>query len=135
MRNLIFITLILLGLNVYSQSPIKFDYDASGNMILRHIQVLPLRMAKKETPKDSVLNFSVFPNPAKDQITIEGPLETNTKEAQVLIYNTNGSLVSKDKYYGTKKTYSLTGFTSGIYFLEVKYSKKQSSNYKILITE
>lgn len=119
--------------NLFSQNAIKFDYDASGNMTHRYIQVVALRLAKPV--KDSVLNFNIYPIPAKEQITIEGPLDNNIKEAQVLLYNINGGIVKQDTYNGTKKTYPLTGFTTGIYFLEIKYSKSQSSSYRIIITE
>lgn len=124
---------MLFCVNLFSQNAIKFDYDAGGNMTQRYIQVVSLRIAKPIN--DSLLQFSVYPNPAKEQITIEGPLDNNTKEAQVLLYNINGAVVKQDTYNGTKKTYPLTGFKTGIYFLEVQYSKKQSSSYRIVISE
>lgn len=104
-------------------------------MTQKYIQVVNLRLAKKETVKDSVLNFNIYPNPTTDQITIEGSLGNNTKEAQVLVYNINGAVIKQDTYNGTKKTYSLSGMSNGIYFLEIKHPKKQSSNYRIVITE
>ena len=135
MKQLFLIALMLTGINVYSQNAIKYDYDAGGNMTQRYIQVINMRLANKPQTKDSVLNFNIYPNPAKDQITIEGPLENNTKDAQVFVYNINGAVIKQDTYNGTKKTYSLSEITNGIYFLEIKYSKKQSSNYRIIITE
>ena len=125
----------LFSVNAFCQNSVKFDYDAGGNMTQKKVQIVNLRLAKQSETQDSILNFKVYPNPTKDQITIDGSLKNDSKEAQVFIYNINGAVVKQDTYNGMKKMYSLSGFTSGIYFLEVKYSKKESSNYKIVITE
>jgi proteasome assembly chaperone (PAC2) family protein len=99
------------------------------------MQIVSLRMSNPNKPQDSSLVFNVYPNPTQDYITIEGDLENGANQASVFIYDLKGAIVQKDIYYGTKKTYSLTGYTTGIYFLEIKYSTKQSSNYRILITQ
>jgi hypothetical protein len=125
---------LMFSINLVSQNAIKFDYDAAGNMTQRYIQVISLRLANK-AEKDTSYNFNVYPNPAREQIIIEGQGRGVSKEAQVSLYSVNGTLVKQDVYYGTKKSYALSGFSSGIYFLEIKYSEKEKSNYRIIITE
>jgi hypothetical protein len=135
MKQLLLIALMLIGINVYSQNAIKYDYDAAGNMTQKYIQVINMRVAKKEQLKDSLLDFKIYPNPTKDQITIEGALYKNSKEAKISIYNINGALVMSDTYSGFKKTIQLSNFNSGIYFLEIKYSRERANNYRIVITQ
>lgn len=125
---------MLFCVNLISQNAIKFDYDASGNMTQRYIQVISMRLANK-AEKDTSYNFNVYPNPAREQITIEGQGSGVSKEAQLSLYSINGTLVKQDVYYGVKKSYTLSGFSTGIYFLEIKYSEKEKSNYRIIITE
>ncbi|MBI3519890.1 MAG: T9SS type A sorting domain-containing protein [Bacteroidetes bacterium] len=135
MKAIFLIPLLLTGSYLLSQNAIKFDYDAGGNITQRYVQIVNLKLKNNNQTKDSVLNFSVYPNPAKDNFYIEGPLAENTKEAKVLLYDINGAIVKEDFYYGTKKSFPLNGYITGIYFLEIKYSKKQSSTFRILITE
>ena len=137
MKQLFLSLLFLSGINLFSQSVIKFNYDAAGSMTQRYVQVLSLKLAYPTSieKKDSILNFNIFPNPATDELTIEGPLSNNAKEAQLILYNINGAVVKRDMYYGTKKTIPLANLTTGIYFLQINYSKNQSSNYQIVITQ
>jgi hypothetical protein len=134
MKKICFCLLIFNYASAFSQNTIKFAYDKAGNITQRYIQVTTLRLPDT-APKDSVLTFKIYPNPTSDQIFIDGPLKDNVKEAEVLLYNISGSVLKQDVYYGTKKAYQLKGLTTGIYFLEIKYSKKESSTYRILITE
>ena len=135
MKLILSIIFFVLCVNMFAQNAIKYDYDAGGNMTQRYIQVINMRLAQKPQVQDSTLQITIYPNPAKDQIIIEGALENNTKEANVFLYNINGALVKTNTYNGTKQAYSLTGLNTGVYFLEVRYSKEKSSNYKLIITE
>ena len=136
MKNIILYMSFAWSLNCLAQTPsIKFSYSQSGHQEKRFVQVVNLRIGNTPKPKDSTLVFKVYPNPTSDNITIEGPLGNGTTEAKIELYDIKGSLVQQDVYNGIKKTYSLAGHRSGIYFLEIKYTNKQSSNYRIVITE
>jgi hypothetical protein len=113
---------------------IKLDYDLAGNQIKRYRQALSLRLGNTTNQKDSSLVFNIYPNPTKDFITIEGALENKATEAKIFIYDITGSLLYQDVYNGIKKTYSLVNYKTGMYFLEIKYNTKQSSNYRILVS-
>lgn len=134
MKNLYVYLSLLFSVNVVSQNAIKFDYDAAGNMTQRYIQVISMRLSNK-AEKDTSYNFNVYPIPAHEQITIEGQGKGTSKEAKVSLFSINGTLVKQEVYYGVKKSYSLSGFSTGIYFLEIKYSEKEKSSYRIIITE
>jgi len=134
MKSLYVYISLLFSVNLVSQNAIKFDYDAAGNMTQRYIQVISMRLSNK-AEKDTSYNFNVYPIPAREQITIEGAGKGESENAKVSLYNINGMLVKQDAYYGEKKTYSLSGFSTGIYFLEIKYSEKEKSTYRIIITE
>ena len=62
------------------RNAIKYDYDAGGNMTQRYIQVINMRLAQKPQVQDSTLQFTIYPNPAKDQIIIEGALLAPVKK-------------------------------------------------------
>ena len=131
MKKIVFYFSIVFSLNIISQNAVKFDYDKGGNMTQKQVRIMNMRL---NMSKDSVLKFNVYPNPAKDQFTIEGALE-DSKEAKISLINSNGALVKQDSYNGIKKSYSLNGLANGIYFLEINYDKNQSSHYKIIITQ
>jgi hypothetical protein len=135
MKVVFFMFCFILGKALLSQHVIKFDYDAAGNLTQRYIQIVNLRLKNNPQTKDSLLSFKVYPNPARDHFFIEGSLVENKQEAKVFLYNVNGAVIKEDFYNGTKKEFSLQGYKTGIYFLEIRYSKKQSSTYRLLITE
>lgn len=119
------------------KSQIIFSYDNGGNIIERKIQIINpnARLNKtNEVEKDSVLSFKIYPNPTNDKINIEGKLWDNASQSEIFIRSNNGMLVRKEAYDGTFKTINVSDLSAGIYFLEVKYSKRKSANYKIVIT-
>jgi len=59
--------------------------------------------------------FSVFPNPAKDVITING-----ITGKEIKVFDTNGKLIKKLPFSHTLSTAELT---SGIYYLEINLEK------------
>ncbi len=145
MKKLIFINLFLLCLiyKTKAQTSIVFTYDAAGNMIQRKIQVIipapGARFINPNNPQDSSevappLNFKIYPNPAQNYVTIEGKLPENCNEAKVIISTSTGQLLKTTTYTGDTKTVDVSDLKNGIYLLEIIYSKKQKSTYKIVVT-
>ena len=58
--------------------------------------------------------FSVYPNPARDQITIEGP-RTNVQEVRIL--NITGKVVKKITVNGDRMQVDVSDFNPGYYFI------------------
>ncbi len=114
---------------------INFGYDAAGNMTQRSIQVMMGgRFSGPPTKKDSLQRpFNVFPNPTNQYLNIEGPLPENTNSGELILLNVNGQVVKKDVYTGQAKSLPVSDLKPGMYLLEIQYSKKQKSTYKIII--
>lgn len=138
MKKLLYVTIAFLFLQIVNAQTINFTYDNGGNLIKRDIQIIPISNSRFANPKDSdqikQIDFKIYPNPTNDFLSIEGQLEDGSKTAGVFLRNSNGMLVKKDNYEGQLKKIPVSDLASGIYFLEIRYEKKKSSNYKIVIT-
>jgi len=60
---------------------------------------------------------SVFPNPAKDQVTVQ--LELPVRDLTVRIYNMMGQIVYQNELTNTKTSIDISAFAKGVYTLEV----------------
>ncbi len=74
--------------------------------------------------KNKNITLTVYPNPVKDIITIDGFEDVKT----VNIYNLQGILMQQTK----QKTFSLSELSSGIYILEVKFTEGGVSRIKFV---
>ena len=66
-------------------------------------------------------NFSVYPNPASEQVTIT--LQENLQLEKVTIYNTLGQLIKTEK----NNVINVTGFAKGSYYFEVITNKGKAT--------
>ena len=127
----------LANLNAQENS-IVFTYDEAGNMIERKIQVVMNgRIGKIDTKKDSIkppIDFKIFPNPTNTYLNIEGDLPSDIKEAKINLLGLNGVVLKTDVYMGVLKTMNVSDLKNGLYLLEIKYSEKERSTYKIIIS-
>jgi len=139
------IIFLLAGVKAgYSQNSVKLTYDNAGNQIQRSIQVtnmrpsLPSQNSEKNKEKNveeiKFLEMKIYPNPTNDFVNIEGVLPEGSVQALVLIRNNTGMLIKKDTYEGRLKSLNISNLASGIYYLEIQLDKKNSANYKIVIT-
>jgi hypothetical protein len=116
---------------------IVFSHGKSGKLTERKLQVSQgARLGKTNSPVDTskALNFKIFPNPTNTTINIEGELPENVSEAQVSVLNLSGQVLKKDTYTGQAKAINVEDLKSGMYLLELIYSKKKKETYKIIIT-
>lgn len=142
MKKIITLLLALLLNGLYAQEVNNYiiNYDQSGNIIERKIQVVVEasgRMGKPVMPKDSIpapMLFKVFPNPANEYVTIEGPLPEGVREATYELQTITGSVLKKGVYAGRSTTIYVGGYKIGLYVLSIRYSKKEVNSYKIIIT-
>ena len=63
------------------------------------------------------IDFDIFPNPAKDDVTIQLPLEQNNVTLQ--FYDYIGKLVATKNITNVKNTFSVSDLASGVYILKV----------------
>lgn len=136
-RNYLTILSVLISL-ISLKGQVVFTYDAGGNMIERKIQIINpnarINPSYGNEIKDSTISFKIYPNPTNDFINIEGRLSENETQSKVFLRNNNGMLVREETYDGTFKSIKVSDLAAGIYFVEIKYEKKKSANYKIIIT-
>lgn len=67
----------------------------------------------------------IYPNPAKDWLTIESKNLTNST---FIITTINGQLLLSEKLNSTKVTFNISSLSSGIYFYEIR--NESTSTYK-----
>jgi len=109
----------------------KHWYTCAGMAFAR-----PLDVGIAENSKNSVVNSSIFPNPAKNNATVNINL-TNTSKVQVEVLNTMGQVVKTTQTQGQSGANSirvdLSGLASGMYLVNVKVDNASST--KKLIVE
>ncbi len=71
-------------------------------------------------------DLKVFPNPAKDEITIAGYTLQNNQPAVVKIYDVTGNEVYHSIITTTNKKLQTKNFTKGIYFVQLESGAKVS---------
>ncbi|HKR05533.1 MAG TPA: T9SS type A sorting domain-containing protein, partial [Bacteroidia bacterium] len=62
-------------------------------------------------------SFSIFPNPAADDITIELP--ANSSKAEIKIYNMPGQLIYSSRLTKQKTTIDISAFRKGAYIIQI----------------
>jgi len=124
----------------FNAQTIAFTYN-HGNMTQRSILVTGFRLANPfSSSSDTIilskkeLAFNVYPNPTNDQITVEGKLPEQIKQANVYLYNISGQMMRSAIYTGGALSVPVADLKPDMYLLEVSYSKEKRSTYKIVIT-
>lgn len=79
---------------------------------------------------DQTALWSVYPNPAQNEITVQNSGEFETVEWKLL--NLNGQVLSSGQITGLIQTIPLDPFASGIYFLTLENNQTQSALFKII---
>ncbi|MDB3907234.1 T9SS type A sorting domain-containing protein [Crocinitomicaceae bacterium] len=67
-------------------------------------------------PETDLANFSVFPNPSEDNITVQSASVIQA----VKVYNTLGSVVFETEVLSNTVSLDIAEFESGVYFIEAK---------------
>lgn len=144
LKAIISILLFISALYSTAQTTINFTYDAGGNMIKRSIAVIPptpgakftnpFTQAEEKNDSLNVVEFKVYPNPTREIVNLEGDLPVGIESAKVFLFNTTGQVLKTETYTGASTPINVGDLKAGIYYLEVNYSKKNSSSYKIIIT-
>ena len=73
--------------------------------------------------------FSIFPNPAKEYLTVNNILGLNT---EYIIHNVSGQQMESGKMNSTKLNINLSGYDSGIYLITI-LSEEYSEKYRFII--
>jgi hypothetical protein len=119
----------MFGLPNVIVKELEIHYDAgiiSAATFGRGVWQSPLKTTSSTSTNEfSSIDFSIFPNPAKDKITIQG---IHGAESEIIIY----SLEGKKILTANKETINTTGLRLGCYIVEVK-SESFISRKKLII--
>jgi uncharacterized delta-60 repeat protein len=88
---------------------------------------LPMRLSENE---DQQLEVSLFPNPAKDIISVT--INSDITNGDIIIYDVNGKLITSEAFSGSTKI-DVSSFSSGIYMIQLKADNVTSHIEKIVI--
>ena len=100
----------------------NFGYQASHNLYSREGNAVQ-EMKSEES-------YNIYPNPAKETLTIEGK-----SIKQIVIYNTTGQIVKKIDCNEEVININIEAFTAGIYLLNITDEKGHIVTKKISITK
>ncbi len=75
--------------------------------------------------------FSVFPNPTRDMLVIEGKDEM-AEPFKIDLYDINGKLLLQKDMSTERETIDLSAFSKGSYILQIKNSNQQYSGFQII---
>lgn len=136
-KHLVLCASLLFFIQVFKaqDGAIGFSYDAGGNLTERRLQVMPGgRIGKFNSPPDTLQHpFKVYPNPTSQYLSIEGALPENVSSGEISLMSINGQILRTDTYTGQLKTLPVADLKPGLYLLQISYSKKQKSTYKIIV--
>ncbi len=77
--------------------------------------------AKAAVEEMGMIKALVYPNPARDRITVQNP--DPEKYSQVLIYDIRGHQLSQQYFSGNSASFDLTRMSSGIYLVVLRSAK------------
>lgn len=73
--------------------------------------------------------IKVFPNPAKDFISVES--SSNAMISDMILYDVSGKEILKQSFGTTSATLNISAISNGLYILKVKNSEGKTSTHKI----
>lgn len=134
-NTLALLILFCTQLNAQGKS-ICYVHDKNGNVTQRKLQVLA--EGKPKITLDSshikaISNFKIFPNPASQNINLVGELPKDYKQANIILMDMNGRCLKNDVFDGKNKSLYVGDIESGMYMLEIVYSKRDKETHKVLI--
>lgn len=141
MKNYGFFLLIMLcGASLAShsqQTTVHFEYDTSGNRILRHITSRELKagdslflsweivdMPLEELVDEGEAGYRVYPNPTIDGLTIEHSGVTISGILRYMLYDSQAKVQMQGEGDTAKTVLDMRQLQSGTYLLRLNYDGK-----------
>ena len=76
----------------------------------------------------------IHPNPASETVNFTLPTGLDDDNCRLMIYNTNGKLVSRiDDFSNGQAQLSVSAYSSGIYYFQLFHSGKLKANSKFIV--
>lgn len=130
-----FIIFLLVLWHFPSFAQVGFSYDQHGNRTIRTLRMIkqadsiapndtPSKLENAEVFTDTIdaISFSIFPNPTKEQITINVTGGMQESYPYYSVFDMNGKLIMQQEQIITEqKTIDFSHQESGVYMLVFKY--------------
>ena len=150
-RKIIFLLSLALPLFCVAQSSlaVEYDYDASGNRILRKVidlQAAPpaptmavVQGSPEEKPaepeyfveKIAQVAMKIYPNPTTEKITLEIAGWEELQTGIFKLFSLSGQLLQEQQVHSTNTSISLAGLPKGIYLLQVQINTR-TETWKVI---
>jgi hypothetical protein len=125
----------MLGNNNDKKGMITIDTLALGEYVFA---MMDYALAIKDQPKiPELVALKVFPNPAKDIITVDvyASLGKTMNNAVISIVDVNGNIVFKEKLQQQNMfNINTTAFASGVYFISIRSKDELVARSKFVVT-
>ena len=131
MKTIFSFILLLSTLSLFSQEKITtIEYDKSGNRVLRSSLTVEAKNGSMSNSAADTLQFSdalsgftfsLFPNPAEQEVSISTQPEFVQQGARVLcLYDLSGKLILQKNFNRAHETVDLSSVKSGTYVLKLR---------------
>ena len=150
MKHMLLLIFTCCLFNSLKAQTLEFTYDPAGNQIQRELVTLSVNsllstnsieeteqeedtlLPKSNSLNDNSTTIEFYPNPVVDLLNVEWDSALNPTE--IMLFDNRGKLLQLKKVYeGTmRETFDLSTYASGIYYIRVFDTNKQSKSYKII---
>jgi hypothetical protein len=113
------------GFNAALEDIFLMKMDSTGNYGPSIVNL------KETTISDD--NFSIYPNPVIDELTILTKNTFDFKKLSFKIFDINGKLIKQELIIDSKSTIMTTDFSSGLYFIQLYNNFEMLNSYKVSI--
>lgn len=124
-----------INLNDYLGQNIKFRFQlvsdqntTADGFYFDELKIFKLENASAKVTNNNLHHFDVYPNPAKNSITIHTNLNQNFK---VVLADINGKIIQKKELFGFNNVLNIKNLDTGIYFITVT-TNSLNKTFKII---
>jgi YD repeat-containing protein len=134
MKTYFFIIAMLLSvITLQAVTPVSYEYDDAGNLVLRHVvtlgqtQTSPGNVSKSLGEDDyGRQKIVIYPNPTQGIFSIGITGLENDKQNFYLLYDLSGRLIKRSNITSDHTSVDVTWNASGVYLLDVSLGGKIS---------
>ncbi|MEM9326485.1 MAG: T9SS type A sorting domain-containing protein [Bacteroidota bacterium] len=128
--------LMVVALDVCGQSTIRFEYDPSGNRVLRHVENQAKNTEEAlvnladSLPREFEANDRVYPNPTEGIVTFSLRLE-EPSPSRVTVFDLNGRMIYRRRFEEQAFEIDITTAKIGVYLVKWQFAQ-QTRTVKII---
>lgn len=125
MNRTLLLILLLMSISANAQQKLSYAYDSAGNRVSRTI-VMTARNENVDMEEDMFFEehiadkqLKIYPNPVKEQLTIEITGHDSTEKAEYILLNMSGAVLKRDRISSEITTVDMNRFVTGTYVLNI----------------